>query len=379
MKNNVKRHSMNILLLIIISSLLSVITAGCRQADTRQTPGPTLQEHSLSGISQSYPRGVSLGPPTVVDPKNFKIELFADLKEFPRNWTFDLTLTKGENSFPPGLYIPGGPSFAPDQEKKRLLRVDKTGKVSTVSDRLEKGIEIMVFARGKYGDGILVSELQSLRIVRVLPDGTISTFAQVGTAPLGPTQMNYGSDGLLYVPDYTSGNLMRVYPDGKSEVYATVPVVARGRADVAGRKGNAEAQPMYQAGGGFITSTFSTRSRNAEPHKLDTIHIVSIDGRSVKELAAGFSGIEFLNFGPGGIWGSELYVSAQGTDLNGDGGVYIVKPDGKVEPFITGIDATDVVFDTEGILGGGMFVGDMYNPWGAPDYPSSKIWRVVPK
>jgi hypothetical protein len=48
-----------------------------------------------------------------------------------------------------------------------------------------------------------------------------------------------------------------------------------------------------------------------------------------------------------------------GTDEPGSGRIETFKPDGTKAVFLTGISPTDIVFDTQGILGGGMFIADM--------------------
>jgi hypothetical protein len=363
--------------MLVVALLISLavglsFTVGCNKPAQ-----PTRPPIALSSLKNVYPYGYSLGPATLTDLKKFKLERFADLAGYPRNWAFHLTITKGENGFPAGMYVTGGPSFGADKEMRRLFHIDKSGKVAVVEDRFEKGVETLVFARGAYGQGMLLSEPQSMRINRLLGDGTLTTFATLGTAPFGPTGLAYGPDNNLYVTDFTSGTVLRLLPDGRSDTFANVPLLARGKSDVTGAKGGSNEPTAF--GGGLVVSTFSVRSRDAEPHRLDALYSVSPNGREVRALATGLTGVEFMAVGPGGAFGSDIFVAVHGTDLNGDGGVYKLAPDGTLTPFLTGIDATHVAFDTEGVLGGGMFIADINNPWGAPEFPVSKIWRVVPK
>ena len=80
------------------------------------------------------------GLPSLADPDKFTVELFADLAghdrnpgdKLPGNWVFHLTLTEGENGFPAGLYVTGGPSFADDNIERRLFRIDNSGQVTIV-------------------------------------------------------------------------------------------------------------------------------------------------------------------------------------------------------------------------------------------------------
>lgn len=150
----------------------------------------------------------------------------------------------------------------------------------------------------------------------------------------------------------------------------------RSVADISGVKAVQTVSSRF--GGGFVAGTFSARFGDPNPHGFDAVYSISADGHTVSPLTTGLSGIEFLTVGPGGAFGDDLFIAAHGTDLNRDGGVYTVAPDGTMTTFMIGIDATDIAFDTEGILGGGMFVSDLYNPWGAPDdLPVSKIWRII--
>ncbi len=95
------------------------------------------------------------------------------------------------------------------------------------------------------------------------------------------------------------------------------------------------------------------------------------DGNRIAQL-------EFITTGPGGDFGSDLFLSSLGTGFAADGAVYTLSLNGNVTPFLTGIDATHVVFDTIGILGGGMFVTDFNQQnSGFADGPG-KIWHITP-
>lgn len=340
---------------------------------------------SLGIILSTTPKSGTLNPekesaealaglPTLADPEKFRVEPFADLAGHPNNWAFQLTLTEGENGFPAGLYITGGPSFQSDDDPRILFRVDAGGEVHVVENRFTNGVENLVFTKGAYGDGMLLTEPQSLKISRLRSDGSLTTFATLGTAPFGPAGMTYGSDGLIYVSDFTSGKLLRLYPNGTTEEFTTIVLAS---APVSWMK-PCLYDPSSRYGGGFIVATFSSRVDDFEPHGLDSLYSVSTDGRKVEKLAGGFTGIGFLTLGPGGDFGKNLYIASQGSRKYADGGIYTMTPLGDVAPFMTGIDGVHVVFDTTGVLGGGMFVADMVNWVEGPRNPSSKIWRVVP-
>lgn len=319
-----------------------------------------------------------VGMPDLANPEMFEVEMYADLTGFPFNWTFDLNFTDGSRGFPAGLYVAGGPSFQGDSELRRLFRIDGPDRVAVVEDRFSVGVESFVFARGQYGEGMLLTMPQALEIVRLTPEGALTTFASLGTGTFGPTVVTFGLDGLLYTTDFTSGAIYRVFPDGEFETFATIPLVSPDLVSVSGAKALMLAA-SDRFGGGFLAATFSARFGESEPHGLDAIYSISVDGETVTQLATGLTGVEFLVAGPGGAWGDDVYVAVQGTDFNRDGGIYTLAPDGTLIPFLTGIDATDVAFDTAGVLGGGMFVADIDNPTGADTAVISKIWRVRPR
>lgn len=314
-----------------------------------------------------------LALPQMVDPNRFQIELYADLTElggFPR--AFQMTLTEGENGFPSGLYLTSGPVSGTGSD--RLFHIDDEGKVRVVKDGFNS-TQTMIFARDRYGDGMLITEPRELRIARLLADGTVATFAELGTTPFGPSILTYDPTGNLYVTDAASGNILRVKSDGSSEIFASLPL--SGKAPIESGS-NITFDTSGRYGGGFIAAIFTG---GAEPTDVGSIYLVSADGRSVKQLVNGLNGIELMTFGPGGAFGSDLFVASQETDMPGDGAVYTMTPDGTLSPFINGIDATHVVFDTQNILGGGMFVAELPNVCamceGGPKLAAGKVWRVI--
>jgi len=323
----------------------------------------------LAELSSAYPFGVSQGPPRLVDGRRFRLERFADLAGHQRSWAFHLRISTGEHGFARGLYVAGGPDFSAAREPRRVFHVDADGRVRVVAEGLERGIENLVVARGAYGEGLLLSEPQSLRILRLNARGEFDTFATLGAAPFGPAGLTFGSDGLLYATDFTGGALLRVHPGGRSERVASVPLPPQASATVIGAKPALRMPAARGDGIVIVAGSFSARARDAVPHGLDALHRVSLDGRSVTKLADGLTGLEFVTLGPGGAFGDGLFIATQGTDLHGDGGVFVLDAEGRLTPFLLGIDASHVVFDTAGVLGGGMFVADIANPWGARSTP----------
>ena len=162
--------------------------------------------------------------PSLADPTRFRIEPYAGLSAFPFNWTFDMTLTNGQDGFPAGLYIPSGPSFQGDSEKRRLFRVSSPGQVNVVEDRFTSGVESVVFAKGQYGNCMLLSQPQEQKILRLQADGTLTTFTSLGTRPFGPAGIAFGADGFLYAADFTA---VTFYVSNLMERVRSLPVLVQ--------------------------------------------------------------------------------------------------------------------------------------------------------
>ncbi|ACB54649.1 hypothetical protein cce_5303 (plasmid) [Crocosphaera subtropica ATCC 51142] len=323
--------------------------------------------------------------PTLVNSDRFKVELFVDLASIdPDLDAFQLTISSGENGFPAGLYVTPGPSFLPGGN--RLMRIDHAGTISIVTDQLNSA-ESMLFARGSYGDGILISEPRDQRIRRLLSDGTLTTFASnISSSPFGPPVLTYGPGGVIFATDGSIGSdsqasrdILQINSDGSSNVFASVSSAIFPEPTLTTfihrHKPAAYASindlGQWQEGGGFVTGTFSLQT-DGEATMNDALFLVNLDGTSTL-LVDGLSGLELIELGPGGVFGSDLFVATEGSSFgNDDGTLFTLKPDGTLIPFLTNIDAIDVAFDTEGILGGGLFVSDGTNRAGA-----GKIWRIT--
>lgn len=293
--------------------------------------------------------------PVLVDPTHFRIQLFADFSTLPtKPKAFYLNLTRGVDGFPAGLYV--RTDFLGSHQ---LLRVNGQNQITVVKDGLEN-LEATLFATGAYGTGMLITRPINQQIIRLLPNGSVTTFATVGTSPFGPAGMAYAPDGSLLVADYTGGNILRVASNGSSSIFASFP------GDTIKSVLTLDPGLASRFGAPILAGTFDDPS--------DTIFGVSADGKSIFPIAGGFTFLEFLTPGPGGRFGSNVFVSEFGPDNIVEGGkVSILAPDGTVTPFLTGINAADVAFDTTGILGGGMFISD-FN--GAGEL-AGKIWRVT--
>jgi len=330
--------------------------------------------------------------PLAAEPNKFKVELFADLSDIyppeegrPEHKFFALTINNGEGGFKPGLYATAGPFPLP--RGTEVYRIDRSGKVSVFVNGFESN-ESILFARGRYGSGMLVTEPRRGRIRRVLPntDGTgmlvAEPFAVVGDPSFGPIVMTYGPDFIakdpnkrhdevIYVTDYAGGQVLRLDPWGRDTMVTSISNPSGGGVkavivDPAGRFGSV-----------LLVGTFSIAGLKRT--HADTLTSVSFQDSpegpfaTTSVLADEFQGLELLTFGPGGVFGQDLYVSEMGTAAYADGRVYTLSADGTLTTFLTNIDACSVVFDTEGILGGGMFVSDLTNRAGV-----GKIWRVIP-
>lgn len=337
------------------------------------------------GLIFQFAAAAADSAPILVDPSRFRIELFADLATVDPNLdAFQLTVSPGQNGFPAGLYVTPGPSFPPGGD--RLMRVDSNGAISIVTSGLSSA-ESMVFAQGAYGDGILISEPRNQQIQRLLPDGTLTTFAtNVGAAPFAPPVIAYGPSGMLFATGGSAGtdlqasrDILQINSDGTSSVFASVPAAifpiptATTFLDRQKALAFASISPSgeWQPGGGFVSGTFSLQTDGGATMN-DSVFAVGLDGVSTV-LVQGLSGLELIELGPGGAFGSNLFLATEGSSGGtADGALLVLAPDGSVTSFVTDIDAIDVAFDTQGILGGGMFISDGTNRAGP-----GKIWHVT--
>ena len=126
----------------------------------------------------------------------------------------------------------------------------------------------------------------------------------------------------------------------------------------------------------FIVSNFNF---NSDPG-TGNIFSVSNDGSNVEQIIGGLDGLQLLTQGPGGKFGNDIYVTSEGLtplDADNDGAVFRLNEKNELTPFITNIDASQVAFDTQGVLGGGMFVTDWEGTFTGTG--PEQIWQVTPK
>ena len=309
--------------------------------------------------------------PVLAQPERFRVERFVDLSQLGGFLkAFQLSLKSDDTGgFPPGLYITSGPLLGPESD--RLLRVNPDGTIDIVAEGLSSN-ESIVFGGGAFGAGMLVTQPRTTSIIRLFPDGTSETFSQLGTPPFGPAIME--RDGpLLYVSDFLGGQLLRVFPGGGFEVVTSVPLPP---ADVAGFKD--VAQPNAFAGD-LLLGVFTAQGPN--PTGLGTLYRYNLTSGLLTPVLEGLDGLELTAEGPGGpLFGSDIYVPTQGTDISADGEIVILGPDSITEPFMSAIDAASIAFDPTGVVGGGMYIADFNNGWDpatmTPFPAAGYVWRV---
>jgi hypothetical protein len=310
---------------------------------------------------------VSAAP--IIHDSRFKIEKFAEFDLKPLR-SFGMAISDGTNGFSKGLFVSTGP--LPDRD--RLLFIDPLGNISVFKDGLVSN-EGLIFAEGSYGNGLFVGEIAQGRILRLQSDGSASVFSTGFSQPipnsisLGPAQLTYGPDPkgiyeqVLYASDFSSGNILRVNPDGSTELFASLASL-----------------PLLRKAAAFQCAKCYTSNFNFNSNPgTGTISSVALNGTS-QNLISGLEGLQLMTAAPGGTFGNGIYVASEGLApivANNDGGVFILEQNGNsLQPFVTGIDASQVVFDTQNILGGGMFISD-FNEALSPDKLNT-IWRVTP-
>jgi hypothetical protein len=322
--------------------------------------------------------------PELADPDRFTIELFAVFDETIEGGiaddAFQMVFSHGEHGFPVGMFVSGGPG-----SEDRIFFIDENAEIRPFALGFHSS-EGMVFARGQYGEGLLIAEPRENRIQRLLADGTVETFTELGTSPFGPMGIVYGPhDEFLYAADGLGHQILQVNPDGTSTAFARVPELDDVPEDVTLfiPAKDVIADPESYFGGVLLTSSFTFGPRQSG---LDRVFAISADGEILNTVVEGLTGIELIEPAPGGIYGEGYYIATLGTyQPRPDGTVLRLSPDGDLEEVVTGINAVHVAFDTEGILGGGMFIlemdvsGELRRQQNLPaDEGPSRIWRVTP-
>ena len=114
-----------------------------------------------------------------------------------------------------------GDLYQSDIRNARVVRVTPDGTVSTfIEGDLRAPVGLTFDADG----ALYVSECNTNRISRSAPDG--SSFAPFATGPMFncPNGLTTGPDGHLYAVNFSDGNVIRTkLPEGESEVFAVLP------------------------------------------------------------------------------------------------------------------------------------------------------------
>jgi len=148
-----------------------------------------------------------------------------------------------------------------------LLYLDDARVIYVLADGLHSN-ETMVFARGPYGQGILISEPLDQTITRLRPDGSLSLFAEAGTEPFGPAGLSYGPDPqddlaeALYAVDDSGGTIQRLSPDGSASRFGGADLGAEVRV----ASGSCPIRSEASAVGSCCP--FSTRPKTVPPQDL---------------------------------------------------------------------------------------------------------------
>lgn len=150
--------------------------------------------YSICNLLVDVEASIPYSEPWLINNEKYKINLFADFNIEGMPKVFQLTISNGSNGFPAGMYITSGPTD--DERSGRLFFINTTGNVSVLSSGF-KSNEALIFAKGKYGNGILITEPLQQHIQRILPSKIVNLFTTIGTPPFGPAAMTFGPDDLI--------------------------------------------------------------------------------------------------------------------------------------------------------------------------------------
>jgi len=320
------------------------------------------------------------------EANKFKLELYADMEPLGGNLkAFQLTLNDGTNGFPAGLFVTSG--WLATTESDRLVFIGKDARPEVLLHGLRSN-ESILFSKHAKHNGLLVTVPRDNLILRFEDKEALAGFetnkgdytfmANVGSSPFGPAVLSEDTAGNLYYSDFSAGYIGKISPNGDvKKDFATIPPPKGDVIRVFGEKKEMPSQnPEY--GDGLLVGEFTGGEYLTGQ---GTIYKVDFNGK-VEPFSTGYDGLELFEFGPGEPYGKELYVATMGNDRPGNGFVYKVMPDGSKIPFIVGISAGDVEFDPEGILGtkDAMYVSDVSPGWkdGKQVPAAGKIWKVTP-
>ena len=338
-----------------------------------------------------------------IEQPGFRVTKFTEFDLKPLR-CFGLAISNGRGGYPPGLFISTGP--LPDRD--RVLFADTDGKVSVFASGFVSN-EGITFGRGAYGPWLYVASIKEGAIYKVLPDGSREIFAAdgftKGTAEdsnFGPAQLAWGPDGFMYATDYSGGKVVRVRPDGSTEVLTNRLGEFRDKEvrsiSMEDSRAVAPQSTPLRAGGAkpiaFLDSAYhfdrqfegtalvGLYNRNAAPleGRLIGLRLQPFAVKAeISMKAVEMEGLQLASSGPGGSFGYRYFVASEGIkqpDEMNDGALYSIDESWEPKLFLTNLDATQAVFDAEGVLGGGMLVCDMNQElW--PEKLNT-IWHVLP-
>jgi hypothetical protein len=295
----------------------------------------------------------------LTDPR-FRAEVFLDHVSRP----FDL-LIGGGHGFPQGLYISSGLFGG---EKIQLATAQG---LTTFATGLG-GAEGMAFGPGGvWGNDLYVAEVDARTVSRVFSDGSHQVIASGFPGVFGPADVIFGRGGAfgtsLYVNDYSANTIYRLdAPNGPVEPFAQVGRDNTGPSaiGVAGTKGMEFVDSQLIVG--FYDSNLALGTTE------DALKIVTPSG-AVQPFVPPHVGFEYIRFGPGGLFGADLFVASLGDfAVADDGGILTVDPQGHLRTFATGIDAVGLAFSDGGVLTAGLYVSEYDVTSG-----TGRVWRIA--
>lgn len=223
--------------------------------------------------------------------------------------------------------------------------------------------EGLAFGPGTAGwtTDLFVGDETEDRILRVTATGQVSTLAASTSLCRKPEGVAFDRAGLY-------GSTLLSADDGQYvKTTAGGTPAALGGAAAAARTGTIAMAPAGAFGGLAYTSSVDT----------DRIYRLGTNG-ALTTFATGIRGAEGLAFGPGGSWGTQLYVAdaaltGLSATIDGDAALYRVDASGQVSLVVQDAGllagASALAFDAAGSFGGDLFVSDILN---------ERLLRVTP-
>ena len=306
----------------------------------------------------------------LTDPGNYQVSTYATIVNPTFRSPFGLALNSGANGMPRGIYATTGFQSEPESSVGRdVLLVSEPNTVSVFATGLESS-DLPLFAPGNgFGNDLLVPDPFTGTISRIGPGGNISTFS---TSTPSPTAMaatfRPGWTPGVYATSFSDHTVHQLNPDGTGSLFATLPDLPL--TTLAFPETGNEA-----FGSSLFVANFAKPS--VIEATLASIWRVGPTGLGEQFVTNNplLGGMEGMAFAPAGVFGGDLYITTFG--INGfeqpdDGMILRVTPSGDVSVFATGLDGGGIVFDREGIFGGGMFVADFQ------EFGEGHIYHIVP-